>query len=232
MKKEKLPFRAKPSKEQLRVIECEDPVISLRGYHGTGKTKTAAEFAIHRLQAERKCRVLVVTLTKRAAVNFADWLYETPDWEPYFNRRVRVGTFHSFAQSYVRKFASRIGFTPLFLLNNDINSKVLNDIVKDKNIDFSENPAKDLNDLYKMHVRSAKGIKSTVQQHIKKRKDQKGVIKILKRMHRQKKKMNVMDHDDTLYYFRRLLKKEVRVVNAVLRDFTHMVVTFLSFPIG
>jgi DNA helicase-2/ATP-dependent DNA helicase PcrA len=36
--------------------------------------------------------------------------------------------------------------------------------------------------------------------------------------------MNVMDHDDTIYYFWRLVKREEKVVNAILRDFSHMVV--------
>jgi DNA helicase-2/ATP-dependent DNA helicase PcrA len=224
MKKAKSSNRTKSTREQRRVSKCEDPVISLRGYHGTGKTKTAVEYTIHRLQTDKNSRILVVTLTKRAAANFAERLHCHPDWRPEFNHRVRVGTFHSFAQSYIRKFASLIGVSPSFLLDNDINNKILNKLLKDRKFKFSENPAKYLNDLNRRHVRSTKGLKSTVRQNIKKRKDQKGAIRILKRMRSQKKEMNVLDHDDTLYYFRRLLKKESRLVDDVFRDFSHMVV--------
>lgn len=224
MKKKQSSNRAKLTKEQRLVIKCKDPVISLRGYHGTGKTETTSEYAMEVLRANHRNRVLVVTLTKRASANFADRLHGHPDWDRRFNHRIRVGTFHSFAQSYVRKFARLIGFTPSFLLDNEINYKILSKLVKNRDFKFSDTPAKDLNDLYKRHVRSAKGLKSTVKQHVKDRKDQKLAIRILKGLRRRKMEMNVMDHDDSIYYFRRLLKKEARVVNAILRDFSHMVV--------
>ena len=207
MKKKQSSNRAELTKEQRRVIRCKDPVISLRGYHGTGKTQTTSEYAIKVLVTDHGNRVLVVTLTKRASANFADRLHGHPDWDRRFNHRIRVGTFHSFAQAYVRKFARLIGFTPSFLLDNEINNKILSKLVKGKNFNLGTIRLRDLNDLYKRHVRSAKGLKSTVRQHVKDRKDQKLAIRILKGLRRRKMEMNVMDHDDTIYYFRRLLKR-------------------------
>lgn len=224
MKSAKSSNQKRPAKEQRGVIKCKDHIISLRGYHGTGKTETTSEYAMEVLVTDRGNRVLVVTLTKRAAANFADRLHGHPGWDRRFNHRIRVGTFHSFTQSYVRKFASCIGFTPSFLLDNDINKKIVSKLVKDWNFNYSENPARDLNDLYQKHVRSAKGLKSVIRKQIKDHKDKKLAIQILKKLRRQKIKMDVMDHDDTLYYFRRLLKREPRVVNAILRNFSHMVV--------
>ena len=224
MKKAKSSNQKRPTKEQRRVTRCKDSAISLRGYHGTGKTETTSEYAMGVLVADHRNRVLVVTLTKRAAANFADRLHGHSDWDWHFNHRIRVGTFHSFAQSYIRKYARLIGFTSSFLLDNDINNKILNKLVKNRNFTFSDNPVKALNDLHLKHVRSAKGIKSNVKKHLKNRNDQKFAIPILKKLRRKKMKMNVMDHDDTIYYLRRLVKKEEKVVRAILRDFSHMVV--------
>ena len=41
----------KLTKEQIKVIECKDAVISLRGPHGTGKTETTKEFIAERFEA-------------------------------------------------------------------------------------------------------------------------------------------------------------------------------------
>jgi DNA helicase-2/ATP-dependent DNA helicase PcrA len=210
--------------EQERVIKCQSPVISLRGYHGTGKTTTIAKFILSVLLTGMDKKILAVTLTKLAAANLKDELHKSPDWDSRFDKQIRVGTFHSFVVSYVRKFAKYIRFDSNFAIDKDINDKVLRKLIKDKRFVETDKPLETLKDLYRDYVRSGRKIQKIVNVSIDDPKDSKLAARIMKKLKAEKVKMNIMDFDDILYYFYKLCKKEPMVTEAIVYDFSPRVV--------
>ena len=114
--------RIKLTYEQTDVVKCDVSPISLQGFYGTGKTGTLCSYIVERLRLDENALILGLSLTKLAAMNLKGKLVKHPDWDPIFERRVTVGTFHSFAYSYVRKFAGLVGFTSNFSIDNGINA--------------------------------------------------------------------------------------------------------------
>ena len=74
------------------------------------------------------------------------------------------------------------------------------------------------------YVRSTKDIESIADELIEDRNDRKLAIRILKKLKVWKREKNVMDFDDTLFYFRKLLENDPTVAKTVTRDFSHLAV--------
>ena len=165
-----------------------------------------------------------MSLTKRAAGNLSDKLHEHPDWEASFDSRVVVGTIHSFAIRYLRRFASGVGFDPDFEIDNDINDELLRKLIKGKSFIRIKKPLDVLKKLNRKYVRSTKDIESIAEELIENRNDRKLAIRILNKLKVWKRENNVMDFDDTLFYFRKLLENDPTVAKAVTRDFSHLAV--------
>ena len=88
--------RTKPIKltdEQKAVVECTDSLISLKGFHGTGKTGTLCSYIVERLRRDENALILGLSLTKLAALNLKRKLITHPDWNPIFDRRGYGGHF-------------------------------------------------------------------------------------------------------------------------------------------
>ena len=69
-----------------------------------------------------------------------------------------------------------------------------------------------------------KSIDPIAKELIEDRKDRKVAIRILKKLKVWKRENNVMDFDDTLFYFRKLLENDPTVAKTVTRDFSHLAV--------
>ena len=219
--------RKKPIKltlEQRGASDCRGRIIALRGYHGTGKTETLTADIIKTLRRDKGSRILAVSLTKRAARNLSDKLHDHPNWEASFDCRVVLGTIHSFAIRYLKRFASGVGFISDFEIDSDINDELLRKLIKDKNFFRIKKPLDVLKSLNQNYVRSMNDIETIADEFFEDRKDRKVGIRILKRLKAWKRDQNIMDFDDTLFYFRRLLEKSPSIVKAVTRDFSHLVV--------
>ena len=74
------------------------------------------------------------------------------------------------------------------------------------------------------YVRSTKDIESIAKELIEDRNDRKLAIRILKKLKVWKRENNVMDFDDTLFYFRKLLENDPTIAKTVTRDFSHLAV--------
>jgi DNA helicase II / ATP-dependent DNA helicase PcrA len=222
MQEQKKPIKLTP--EQLRVTNCRGRVISLRGYHGTGKTKTLTAHIIKTLRRDKGSRLLAVSLTKRAAGNLSDMLHGHPNREASFDSRVVVGTIHSFAIRYLRRFVSQVGFVPDFEIDPDINDEFLRELIKGKSFNGIKKPIDVLKNFNRKYVRSIMDIESIADELIEDRRDRKLAIRILKKLKVRKREKNVMDFDDTLFYFRNLLENDRSVAKTVTRDFSHLAV--------
>ena len=210
--------------EQKAVVECDGSPISLRGFHGTGKTGTLCSYIVERHAKDGKARVVAVSLTKLAALNLKRKLITHPDWNPTFDRRVTVGTFHSFAYGYVRKFADLVGFTSTFDIDNGVNEKLLRKIIARKKYDSLADPLKLIMKANRKHVRSGKRISEVAQGIAGNENDPKLIVEAVRKLKQRKRQLNVMDFDDLLFHFYTMLRRDPKVVGAVLADYTHLVV--------
>ena len=210
--------------EQKAVVECTDSPISLRGFHGTGKTGTLCSYIVERLRRDENALILGLSLTKLAALNLKRKLITHPDWNPIFDRRVTVGTFHSFGYRYVRKFAGLVGFTSSFDIDNGINEKLLRKIIAHKKYDSLDDPLKLIMKANRKHVRSGKRISEVAQGIAGNEKDPELIVEAVRELKQRKRQLNVMDFDDLLFHFYTMLRKDREVMDAVLADYTHLVV--------
>ncbi|MRR30873.1 ATP-dependent helicase, partial [bacterium] len=213
----------KPTPEQSAVVDCDHGLISLRGFHGTGKTGTQCAFIVERLARNRDTRVLGLSLTKQAAWNLRKRLITHPKWSPAFERRVTVGTFHSFGYRYVRRFAALIGFTANFDINNGINEKLLKELIVHKKYAGLKAPLKTLTKANRNHVRSGDSIPEIAQRVTGNDVDAALIAETVRKLKQRKHSLDVMDFDDLLYQFYRLLRNGQVVMDAVLADYNQLV---------
>ena len=157
--------------EQLRAARCKGRIISLRGYHGTGKTETLAAYIVKTLCRDKGSRILAVSLTKRAAGNLSDKLHEHPSSEDSFVSRVVVGTIHSFSIRYLRRFVSQVGYGygSDFEIDPDINDELLRKLIKGNSFNGIKKPLDVLKSLNRQYVRSANDIESIAKELIEDR---------------------------------------------------------------
>lgn len=210
--------------EQSAVVKCDVSPISLRGFYGTGKTGTLCSYIVERLRRNENAMILGLSLTKLAALNLKRKLITHPDWNHIFERRVTVGTFHSFAYGYVRKFAGLVGFTASFDIDNGINEKLLRKIIDRKKYACLDDPLKLIMKASRKHVRSGKRLSEVAQGIAGNEDDAELIVEAVRELKQRKRRQNVMDFDDLLFHFYVLLRKDREVMNAVLADYTHLVV--------
>lgn len=211
-----------PTKEQKRVIGCSKPVIALNAPYGTGKTEVICRLIIRRAKKYHGIRCL--TLTKEAAKTMEDRLAGLG-----FDVRqtsVKIGTFHSFAYGELKNDAHIVGFKVRFDVDGRINNRILADLIVRHSADLKglDKAVKVLNDINKEHV--GRGL--SISQAIRKIVDDEGysvvIRKIIRQLKETKRELGVIDFDDMVYYFWKLLKRDKQVLSAVVAQYPLMVV--------
>lgn len=214
----------KPTKEQMKVIKCKDPVISLNAPHGTGKTKTLAWFIVEKASGGKYKHILAVTLTKEAAKNMEEELKKLGPALP--GTSVTFSTFHSFSYGVLRANVSPIGFRQNILVDQGINTKLIKKmVIKDKgDLKGIDKPIKAIVNIYKKHVCSGLSILNAIKKVIDDDSYTKVLKIIIKKIKKEKVEMNVMDFDDMIYYFWKLLKQDDSFIGMVVCSNPLMVV--------
>ena len=127
------------NKEQLdAVLDINWPQLILAGAW-TGKTKTIVNKVAYLISKWVKPQsILLLTFTRKAANEMIDRVSEIL-WEKY---KVNWGTFHSFANSILRKYAKLIGFWSDFTILDPWDSESYINIIRNRAIDHFKIQAK------------------------------------------------------------------------------------------
>ena len=96
------------SKKQNEIVFADDGAICVKASAGSGKTRVLTE-RIRYLLGKTNKKVLALTFTNKAGDEIKERLNDIPDIE----KRVFVGTFHSFCQSMLESHGNLIGLSKM-----------------------------------------------------------------------------------------------------------------------
>lgn len=209
--KTKIDYGAQLNPEQWEVVKnAKGPCLILAGA-GSGKTRTLVYCTAYLLEQKiQPGNIMLVTFTNKAAremLNRVELLLK------YHPQGLWGGTFHHLANIVLRKYANRVGFHSNFtifdkedsktFLKNCIGELGLNtkkeyfpkaDVVHSV-LSFKQN---DLSSIEEVVLQKFSHLKPEIIPHLE---------KIYLSYQEKKRRMNAMDFDDLLYYWRLLLKE-------------------------
>lgn len=194
---------------------------------GTGKTRTLV-YRVARLieLGHDPNSILLLTFTRKAAnemLKRASMLLDDRC------SKIRGGTFHSFANLTLRKYAKAIGLDSAFtILDQGDSEDVINLIrsqdrflIRDKRFPNKQT----LNKVYSLSVNTGKKVEEIIENdypHFLPLLDK--VLEIQKIFIQYKRNNNLLDYDDLLIYLREFLKKESPAVKALLSEIKFVMV--------
>jgi DNA helicase-2/ATP-dependent DNA helicase PcrA len=177
---------------------------------GTGKTRTLV-YRVARLVelGYNPQSILLLTFTRKAAnemMNRAEVLLD--------NRCSKIlgGTFHSFANSVLRKYSKTAKLDPSFTIldqgdTQDVINLIRNQggyVVKEKRFPNKET----LNKVYSLNVNTGRSVEEIIEENYPHFKDQiDKIVGIQKVFSEYKRKNNLLDYDDLLVYLKNFLEE-------------------------
>jgi DNA helicase-2/ATP-dependent DNA helicase PcrA len=212
-------------KKELNVEQYE-AVTSVNGPHliiagaGTGKTRTVVYRVAYLVELGVKPdNILLLTFTRKAA---QDMLRRASMLLDSRCERISGGTFHSFANSVLRRYGTRLGYETNFtILDQGDAEDVVNLIRTRLKFDTKERrfPRKEaLYDLYSRSVNTITPVKEILALDYPQYLDVEPDIQTVHNGYVQfKRQHNLMDYDDLLANFALLLRQE-ESIRAVLSD--------------
>ena len=214
-----------PQREAVTTIE--GPVMVIAGA-GSGKTRSLTYRIAYMIsKGIDPFSIMALTFTNKAAREMKERIMKLVD--PNEARNVWMGTFHSIFARILRIEAQRIGFTSNFTIYDTDDSKALiNQILKDKELDTKVYPAK----MVLSRISAAKSSLYSPEEYLEdagiQETDQKSgkpligqIFKIYnERLHRS----NAMDFDDILYYTNVLLRDNPDVLYKYQNHFKYILV--------
>ncbi len=199
-------FNKELNKEQSKVVyEGDGPCLVLSG-PGSGKTRTLVYRAAYLLEkGVPSDRILLLTFTKKAA---EEMLSRIKDISPDDQSEICGGTFHHAGNLFLREFASKLGYSPHFIIIDKEDSKsILSDIIK-KRKEEGVPKAPVVQSIISLAVNSKKRIEEVLEEQFSYLDH--GIMDALLDIHKEyeerKKDQNLMDYDDLLLKWRELLE--------------------------
>ena len=212
-------------KNELNAEQCE-AVTSVDGPHliiagaGTGKTRTVVYRVAYLVELGVKPdNILLLTFTRKAA---QDMLRRAAILLDGRCERISGGTFHSFANSVLRRYATKLGYETNYSILDQSDAEDVVSLVRTRlKFDTKEKrfPRKEaLYDLYSRSINTMTPLKELLALDYLHYLDIEPDIQTVHNGYIQyKRQHNLMDYDDLLVNFALLLKKD-ESIRAVLSD--------------
>jgi len=212
-------------KNELNAEQCE-AVTSVDGPHliiagaGTGKTRTVVYRVAYLVELGVKPdNILLLTFTRKAA---QDMLRRAAILLDGRCERISGGTFHSFANSVLRRYATKLGYETNYSILDQSDAEDVVSLVRTRlKFDTKEKrfPRKEaLYDLYSRSINTMTPLKELLALDYPHYLDIEPDIQTVHNGYIQyKRQHNLMDYDDLLVNFALLLKKD-ESIRAVLSD--------------
>ncbi len=197
------------NKEQLKVVREGDGACLVLSGPGSGKTRTLVYRTAYLLEKGVPAdQILLLTFTKKAAKEMLARVFSLLGKE---TEGVCGGTFHHAGNLFLRHYASRIGYSGGFTIIDEEDSReIISSILKEKKTNIRARPVQNI---ISLSINSKKEIKSVFEEsfsHI----DEDSLSAIeetAKEYAERKKRSNLMDFDDLLLNWMKILSlAEVR----------------------
>lgn len=194
---------------------------------GSGKTRTLT-YRVARLieTGQRPERILLATFTNKAA---REMLARVEGLTALDISRLWGGTFHRIANRVLRRQGHLLGYRPHFtILDSDDARQLLNACISELRIDARTEkfPKADvLADILSFHVNTGEPLDRVVARKAPFFRHRLGeIFKVSVLYGEKKRKMNLMDFDDLLVNWFRVLKEHPQVLDFYAEKFTHLLV--------
>lgn len=223
----KIDYDNELNEEQLRVVKTGDgPTLVLAGA-GSGKTRTLVYRVAYLLEKGVKPEnILLVTFTNKAAREMMERAEALLGHKP---KGLWGGTFHSVGNRILRQYADRIGYTNQFgILDSDDQNKLIAQIHKELSIPKESYIPK--KKVIKAIISFAKNSQETIPEIVEKQYSYliPEVIPYIERIaeayEAKKKAANVMDFDDLLSNWLKLLQEHPELAERICGQFQYVMV--------
>ncbi len=211
--------------EVVRTVDC--PVLVVAGA-GTGKTKTLIYRVAYLVELGGNPQsILLMTFTRKAAnemLKRAGGLLKSTSTE-----QVAGGTFHSFANMTLRRYAKVLGYGEQFTILDDSDAADVVNLLRTRlrpEKKAQRFPKKEtLVDIYSKSENTLTGLEEIVFKEYPRFIEQmEDILKLKKQFDDYKRKYNLMDYDDLLKNLRELLGQNESVRKAIAGKFSFIMV--------
>lgn len=223
----KINYESELNAEQFEAVKIRNgPVLVIAGA-GTGKTKTLI-YRVARLVEENinPANILLLTFTRKAAINMLKRASAILDERC---GKVSGGTFHSFANTMLRRYAKLVGFDENFTILDESDSESAIGIIRaklgynktEKRFPLKHTIAEIISKSINKNV-PIKDILNIEYPHFIDNLDKVNVIKA--EYQKYKKEKMLMDYDDLLLYLELLLKENDKIREKISNFFEFIMV--------
>ncbi len=208
------------------ITATEGPLLVIAGA-GSGKTRTLT-YRVARLVEEgiAPSSILLLTFTRKAAHQMLERATELLD-----NRcgKVAGGTFHSFGNSILRKYASHLGLNPGFAIMDRVDAEAVISLLR-KEIDAGRKhrsfPRKHtLANIFSRAVNKMTTIEDVIYDdysHLSS--DVAAIVNLFQAYQNHKSEHQLLDFDDLLIYLQQLLKTRPDIRERIAASFRYIMV--------
>ncbi|MCM8821057.1 MAG: ATP-dependent helicase, partial [Candidatus Omnitrophica bacterium] len=211
------------NKEQLRIIkEAEGPCLVLAG-PGSGKTRVLVYRVCWLLEkGVPPSSILLVTFTNKAAREMITRMERQLGSYP---RGLWAGTFHHIANVLLRRYGQVLSISANYTIMDEEDSiSLLKKIVGEPNTMEGFLKPADIKKIFSLSVNTVEGLKDVINTRFP---DYSSFIPRLETIwsnyQKTKRKLNLMDYDDLLLFWYKLLKNE-RAGEKISRNFRYILV--------
>lgn len=207
-------FEKNLNKEQLEIINnIEGPMLVIAGA-GSGKTRTIT-YAVAKLllSGVKPQEIMLVTFTNKAAKEMTNRVKKILGKEP---SGMWAGTFHSMGNRFIRKYANMIGIKPNYTIMDQSDARSLMKLAMDKvnTSDVGERfPTSTMaKRILSYSINCDKSIREVLSWKFAEFNDEKFENKlkqVFKRYEKKKEEDGLLDFDDLLVYWNRLLEEKI-----------------------
>ncbi len=206
-----LNYEKELNKEQLRVVREGDGACLVLSGPGSGKTRTLVYRTAYLLEKGVPAeQILLLTFTKKAAKEMLSRIFGI-----FGNSRegVNGGTFHHAGNLFLRRYAPVIGYNKNFIIMDDEDSRsMFTSILKERSKKI-EIRAPIVQSVISLSVNSKKSIERILEENFPyiEEENSYAIEEIAVEYNKRKKEGNLMDYDDLLFNWLKILSfKEVK----------------------
>ncbi len=227
VKKYKINYKQELNQEQLDVVLNADGACLVLAGAGSGKTRTLVYRLAYLLESGVKPEeILLMTFTNKAAKEMSSRVEELLGFYP---KGLWAGTFHHVGNRVLRKYIKKLGYTSSFTIMDEGDAyDLINNIIGSVNIQKDKYfpKARVIKNVISFATNAGVPIETAINKKFSFLEDETvGWIKIISTRYKTKKKeLNVLDYDDLLVLWLKLLEEHPDFLERLSKTFKYILV--------